>query len=134
VKVERRTQLSVYLENRVGALADLCKVIEDRAINLLGVCAIDTIEEAVLRIVPADETSAKATLTDLGFHVIETQILVLELPNVPGATGKMATALADAGINIDYIYASAHPSEPKTILILRTQKTDDAERGLSKDG
>jgi len=129
--VRRHTQLSVYLENRVGALAELCRAIEAQAINLLAICAIDTIEEAVLRIVPEDASGAKRVLEGLGFRVIETEVLVVELANAPGATGKMAARLSDRGINIDYIYASAHPDEGKAILILRTHQIDDAERMLS---
>ena len=50
--VQLTKQYSVFLENRVGALAELCQLISDEAINLYAICAIDTIEEAVLRIVP----------------------------------------------------------------------------------
>ena len=42
------TQLSVYLENRVGALAELCKLIAEHSINLFAICAVDTVEEAVV--------------------------------------------------------------------------------------
>jgi hypothetical protein len=52
----------VYLENRVGALAEICGVIAEQSINLLGLCAIDTVEEAVLRMVPADEALARRAL------------------------------------------------------------------------
>lgn len=131
MKVQRRKQLSVYLENRAGALADLCNIISDKAINLLGICAIDTVEEAVLRIVPADPAAAKAALEAKGHRVIETEVLLVELPNVPGATGKMAASLAAQGVNIDYIYASAHGEEKKTVLVLRTYKIKEAEAILA---
>ena len=131
MKFSRCTQLSVFLENRIGALADLCKVIEQKKINLIAICAIDTIEEAVLRIVPEDHEKTKEALEVLSMHVIETEVLVIELPNIPGATGNVATLLADAGINIDYIYASAHPEESKAVLILRTQSLEEAVKVLS---
>jgi hypothetical protein len=131
VKFSRYSQLSVYLENRAGALADLCKVIEQQSINLIAICAIDTIEEAVLRIVPEDHEKTKKALQALSMHVIETEVLAIELPNVPGATGNVASLLAEAGINIDYIYASAHPEEAKAILILRTQSLEEAVKVLS---
>lgn len=131
MKVQRKKQLSVYLENRAGALADLCNIISDKAINLYGICAIDTIEEAVLRIVPTDAAAARAALEAKGHRIIETEVLLVELPNVPGATGKMASSLAAKGVNIDYIYASAHEGESKTVLILRTQKLAEAEEILA---
>jgi hypothetical protein len=128
--VKRCKQFSVFLENRVGALAEICKLISDRSINLLAICAIDTVEEAVLRIVAEDERGTLDTLRRAGFRVVETEVFLVELDNVPGATGRMATQLATGGINIDYIYASAHPEGPKAYLILRTHQMAEAERVL----
>ena len=131
MRVERKTQLSVYLENRVGALADLCELIAAHQINLLAVCAIDTVEEAVLRILPADAAAARAALEAAGFRVVTTEILLVELSNAPGATGGMAARLARGGVNIDYIYATAHPDERRSLLVLRTHQMADAERILA---
>ncbi len=123
-------QYSVFLENKVGALAELCKLISDKSINLLAICAIDTVEEAVLRIVAEDEARTLQILKSAGFRVVETDILLVELDNSPGATGKMATLLAEASINIDYIYASAHPAGKKAYLVLRTHQMDQALKVL----
>ncbi len=130
MKAKRCKQFSVFLENRVGALAEICKLISDRSINLLAICAIDTVEEAVLRIVAEDEAGTLDTLRRAGFHVVETEVFLVELDNVPGATGTMATQLATGGVNIDYIYASAHPEGPKAYLVLRTHQMAEAERVL----
>ncbi|MBC8245950.1 MAG: ACT domain-containing protein [Deltaproteobacteria bacterium] len=130
MKFNRCAQLSVYLENRVGALADICKIIEQKSINLIAICAIDTVDEAVLRIVPEDHEKTRDALTALSMHVIETEVLAIEIPNIPGATGKVASLLAEAGINIDYIYSAAHPEVTKATLILRTHSIDEAEKVL----
>ena len=133
MKVQRSQQLSIYLENRVGALAEICQIIAEKSINLIAICAIDTVEEAVLRMVPEDGPAARAALESKGFRVIETSVLAIELPNVPGATGRAASDLAAAGINVDYIYASAHPEGGKAILVLRTHQIDQAESALLND-
>ena len=70
MKFDRCMQLSVYLENRVGALADICKIIEQKRINLIAICAIDTVDEAVLRIVPEDHLKTRDALTALSMHLI----------------------------------------------------------------
>ena len=127
MNVSRMTQLTVYLENRIGALSEICRVIEKKKINLLAICAIDMVEEAVLRIVPEDQKNAAEALKEIGMHVLDTEVLAVELPNVPGATGRMASLLSNQGINIDYIYASAHPEEGKAVLILRTHELKRAE-------
>lgn len=130
MNLRRCKQFSIFLENRVGALAELCELISDRSINLLAICAIDTVEEAVLRIVAEDEAGTLETLRRAGFRLVETEVFLVELDNVPGATGRMATQLAKARINIDYIYASAHPEGPKAYLVLRTHQMAEAEKVL----
>ena len=130
MEVKKCRQFSVFLENKIGALAELCKLVSDRSINLLAICAIDTVEEAVLRIVAENETDTLEILKEAGFHPVETEVFLVELDNVPGATGKMATQLANAGINIDYIYASAHPTGRKAYLVLRTYQVAEAEKVL----
>ena len=127
-----RKQYSVYLENRVGALAEICELISQESINLLAVCAIDTVEEAVLRIVAEDDAGALDVLKKAQFRVVETEILMIELANMPGATGHVVSALATAGVNIDYIYASAHPDAGKACLVLRTHHMDAAESILQQ--
>ena len=128
--LKRRGQLSVYLENRVGALAEVCALIERERINLVAICAIDTVEEAVLRIVPEQPERAAQRLSEHGFNVIATEILAVELENHPGAMGRVARILADRGINIDYLYASSHPAAERTLLVLRTHQLEDAENTL----
>ena len=130
MRIKKCKQYSVFLENRVGALAELCQLISDRSVNLLAICAIDTVEEAVLRIVAEDEVKTLEALKGAGFRVVQTEVFLVELDNVPGATGSMATRLAKAGINIDYIYASAHPQGPKAYLVLRTHQMTEAEKVL----
>lgn len=131
MRFERCVQISVYLENRVGALSEICKIIEQEQINLIAICAIDTIEEAVLRVVPENHPKTIEALKETHMHLIETEVLCIDLPNTPGATGRVAALLAGNGINIDYIYASAHPEMSKASLILRTNEIDQAEKVLT---
>jgi hypothetical protein len=130
MKAKKCKQFSVFLENRVGALAEICKLISDNSINLLAICAVDTVEEAVLRIVAEDENGTLKALKKAKFNPVATEVFLIELDNIPGATGRVATQLAAAGINIDYIYASAHPSGEKSYLVLRTHQVAEAEKVL----
>lgn len=130
MKAKKCRQFSVFLENKVGALAEICKLISDNSINLLAICAVDTVEEAVLRIVSDDESGTLSALQKAGFRPVATEVFLIELDNTPGATGRMATQLAKAGINIDYIYASAHPEGKKAYLVLRTHQVAEADKVL----
>jgi hypothetical protein len=120
-------QYSVFLENRVGALAEICRLISDKSINLYAICAIDTVEEAILRIVPEKGRETLSALREAGFQVIETDVFLVTIGNVPGATGNVAALLAENGINIDYIYASVHGDNNKTCLVLKVQQIEETE-------
>ena len=134
MQVRKCKQFSVFLENRVGMLARVCKLISDGSINLFAVCAVDTVEEAVLRLVAEDEEGTLQVLEKAGFRPVTTDVFLVELDNVPGATGRLATRLADSGINIDYVYASAHPSGGKAYLVVRTHQVKEAEKVLKGAG
>lgn len=126
-------QYSIFLENRVGALAEVCRLIADKKINLHAICAIDTIEESILRIVPEKGDETAALLKSAGFRVIESEVILVELENRPGATGDMANILSNAGINISYVYASADTHCKKSTLILRVTMMDEALKVLRED-
>ncbi len=129
--IERRTQLSVYLENRPGALAEVSRLIDERQINLIAICAIDTVEEAVLRMVPADAARAQQALDDANIRALATEVLLVELDNDPGAMTRVAGKLAAGNVNIDYVYASAHPDCERVLLVLRTHQMDEAQSVLA---
>jgi len=125
-------QYSVFLENRAGALAELCKLISDRSLNLYAICAIDTVEEAVLRVVPEKGPETLEALKSGGFRVIETEVFLITIENIPGATGGVANLLAEGGINIDYIYSSVHPDNQKTYLVLKAQQISETAHLLER--
>lgn len=131
MKIDLNKQYSVFLENRAGALAEVCRIIADKKINLHAICAIDTIEEAVLRLVPEKGPETRELLVEAGFRVIESDIILVELENEPGATGNMATRLSEAGINIDYVYASTNQECGKATLVLRVHQIEEAMNVLS---
>ena len=126
MKTDLCKQYSIFLENRVGALAEVCRIIADEKINLHAICAIDTIEESILRIVPEKGPAAAKILRDAGFRIIESEVILVELENTPGATGDVATKLSEAGINISYVYASANSRCMQSTLVLRVQLIEKA--------
>lgn len=133
MRIDRSKQYSVFLENRVGALAEVCRIIADRSVNLRAICAIDTIEESILRLVPEPGSEIGALLAEAGFRCIESEVVLVELSNEPGATGIMATRLSAAGINISYVYASTHPECGRATLVLRVSEPEEALRVLQED-
>src|SRR5438093_786892 len=110
-------QLSIFLENKPGALARLCKSFSEENINIEGMSVSDGVDYAVVRLVTSDSKRACHLLESAGVLVVETDVLALTLPDHPGELAKVASRLAKAEVNIDYAYGTV--AETGGTLILR---------------
>lgn len=109
-------QLSLFLINKPGVLAEVCKTLGDHDINIRGMSISDTVDHAVVRMVVNDPHKAIHVLGDHGVLVVETDVLVLELPDQPGALADVARRFAREKINIEYAYGTSDGSNPKIFL------------------
>jgi hypothetical protein len=101
-------QLSVYLENKPGVLAELCHALAADGVNLKAISISDTVDHSVVRMVVSDPAKAIHILGERGALVIETDILALELVDKPGTLAEAAKKLGKAKVNIEYAYGSGH--------------------------
>ena len=108
-KCEQVEQLTVFLENRPGILADLCAHLSDRRISIRAMAVLDNTDAGTARLVVDDPELAKNILSEVGVAYTSARCLALEMPNHPGGFAGIARTLSLAGINIDFIYASAAP-------------------------
>ena len=108
-KCEQVEQLTVFLENRPGILADLCAHLSDRRISIRAMAVLDNTDAGTARLVVDDPELAKNILSEAGVAYTSARCLALEMPNHPGGFAGIARTLSLAGINIDFIYASAVP-------------------------
>lgn len=97
-------QLSVFLENRVGQLLRLTRLFEAEPLSILALSVEGSIDCAIVRLLVNEPDLAHDMLTDNGFAVTETEVLVVELP--PGRRGILAVcaALISGEVNINYLY------------------------------
>jgi hypothetical protein len=100
--------LTVILENRPGALADMGEALGKNGINMEGLCGFPLKGEGIVHILVEEETTAQYVLESAGFEVRAIrEVLVLDIGNVvgkPGTGGKLARNIGNVGINIDLIY------------------------------
>lgn len=128
VKCEQVEQISVFLQNRPGILADLCAHLSDHRVNIRAVAVLDNTDTGTVRLVADDPELAKQVLSNAGVNYATGKCLALEMPNDPGGFAEIARALSLAGINIDYIYASAIPGNVSALGIFHVS---DLERALT---
>lgn len=123
-------QLSVFLENRPGVLAEVCKALVEKNVNIIGFSVSDTVDYAVVRLVVDDATTAMHVLGEGGALVVETDVLALKMENSPGALQKVAERLAHAQVNIEYAYGSGDGDEG--LVFIRVSDAAKAEASLEE--
>ena len=123
------SQLSVFVENRPGHLADTLDVLARGAVNVLSFTIADTADYGILRIVVDDPPRAKQLLTESGYAVVEHCVVCAVLPDEPGGLAKVARVVADSGIDIEYVYLGADDS-----LLLRSEEISRLEKVLVAQG
>jgi hypothetical protein len=117
-------QLSLFLVNKPGVLADVCQTLADHKINIRGLSVSDTVDHAVVRMIVDDPIAAIHILGEHGVLVVETDVLALEVDDQPGALAKVARKFARAKINIEYAYGTADSGQARIYM-----RVSDARKG-----
>lgn len=127
-------QVSVLLENRTGRLAELTKVLGDHQIDIKGVCVADTVDFGILRLIVSAPEQAKEALRASGFTASVTEVIAVELSDVPGGLHEVLETLRQAGIGIDYIYSINKIGGGRAGLIIKVSDPEGAAKVLSQNG
>jgi hypothetical protein len=131
MKVE---QISVFLENKSGRLAEVTGILARAGINIRTLSLADTADFGILRLIVDRTERANGVLRETGFTVAKTEVIALEVPDVPGGLARILSVLDGAGINVEYMYAFARQSADKAIVIFRFDELDKAIRVLLDAG
>jgi len=130
LSVESATQLAVFLANRPGALARVCEALAKAGININALATSDTVDHTVLRMVVSDPTKALMLLGEAGVLALETEVLMIETANEPGVLAQIAERLADADVNIEYVYLAGDRRAEKGLIVLRPSDIEKAQGAL----
>ncbi len=125
-------QLAIFLENKPGALAAVCNALARAKINIFGLTVSDTTDHSVVRMVLSNTERALGIFEEHGSLVVESDVLMIQNDNKPGSLTRIAIALSEKKINIDYGYLASMPSAKKGLLILRVADPKKALNILKK--
>ena len=120
-------QISVFLENKSGRLADVTKALADGEINLRAMTIADTADFGILRLIVNNPEKAAKILEDNGFTIRITKVLGIEIEDKPGGLHKIMELFKENGLNIEYLYASLENKNNKAVVIF---KVEDINLGL----
>ena len=116
-------QVSVFLENSAGRLQSALKVLKNENINIVSLSLADTNDYGMLRMIVSDAARAKDALKAAGLSAHLTDVLAIKLPHTVGSLEHVLSDVADAGINVEYMYALSTKDENACIVI----KPENAE-------
>jgi hypothetical protein len=126
-------QLSVFIENKSGRLAEVTRLLGTNNINIRALSLADTSDFGILRIIVNDVDKAYKILKDEKFTVSETEVLAVEVPDVPNGLYGILKMLYDNKINVEYMYAFVEKASEKAIMVFRFENTDKAIETLKKN-
>ena len=124
-------QITVFLENVPGRLATLCNTLDERGVNLQAMTTSEASEYGVGRMIGDDVDAATEALrqVDLPFSTVD--VLGVEVSDEPGALGKVAVRLAEAGLNVDYAYVTVASQSGNALCVFKVADPRKAEAMLT---
>lgn len=131
MKMQLTHQLALFLDNRPGTLARLCEALAEAKINIYAISTSDTVDHSVIRMVVSDSRRALLLFEEHGTLVVESEVVMVEGDNRPGALARIAHKLADTGVNIEYCYCATPPDAKKGLLVLRVSNAKKALKVLN---
>jgi len=126
----RVTQLVITMENKPGNLAQICSELAKVAVNIAAIMA--TTEGAIgqVRIVATPLPAAKKVLDSLKMSYDEQDAVAIHVTDRPGALGRATRKLADAGINIHYVYGSIVKDATRALIVVGVSEPEKAAKLL----
>ena len=121
-------QLTVMLDNKRGALAEICSKLAEKAVNILGLSVPVQAGKAPVRIVVNRAEAAKKVFDDLGLKYSEEEVVAAHLSDRPGALGKLTRKLADHNVDVKYAYGSISRGAKRALIILAVSDPVAASR------
>ncbi|WP_048204991.1 ACT domain-containing protein [Methanococcoides methylutens] len=122
-------QISLFAENKPGRLANIAEKFKEAGINIRAFTIAEAGDFGIIRMVVDEPDMAHKVLHDAGFTVSETNVLGVEMEDIPGQLAMIADVLSEKNINIDYAYAFVTKTE-KAFLIVRVNDIRGAVKAL----
>jgi hypothetical protein len=128
----RVEQISVFLENKAGRLAEVTRVLSEAGINIRALSLADTSDFGILRLIVNDNDKAKTTLKEHGFTVQKTDVVAVEVEDRPGGLNRILGILSQQEINVEYMYAFVQRGGKDAVMIFRFDDINTAVRLLQE--
>ena len=120
------TQISIFLENRAGRLAEVTRILGEGGVNIRALSLADTSDFGILRLIVDKTEAAIEALRKKGFTASLTDVVAVEVEDCPGGLAKVLTALRKGEVNVEYMYAFVEKVTEKALLVFRFEEPERA--------
>ena len=127
------TQLSIFLENRLGRLLEVVSLLGENNINIRALSLADKANYGILRIIVDKRKQAIGILKGNNFSVNETNVIAAEVEDKPGGLASVLKIFVENGINVEYMYAFVEKAGEKAIVVFRVENPAKGEEILKKN-
>ena len=127
-------QLTIFVENKQGSLVDITDTLAQNNVNLRALSIADTQDFGLLRLIVNDNDTALSALSDKGYVLKVTEVVGVKIGDAPGKLSKALSVLAEAGVNVEYLYAFMARTEKHAYVVLRPTDNAAAETALEVAG
>lgn len=127
-------QVSVFVENKSGRLADITEVLSKNNINLRALSIADTTDFGILRLIVDNPKATELILAENGFTATLTKVIGVRVPDTPGGLSVVLRLLSDGNVGLEYMYAFIGKEDERASVILRVDNEEKAEQILSSNG
>jgi hypothetical protein len=125
-------QISIFVENKPGSLADVTKVLGEKNINIRALSMVGIGDFGIIRLIVDTPEKANDILQKEGFTVGSTDAIAIEMKDEPGSLAEIAEIFRKNGITLEYAYAFVAKTGEKAILIARVDDIEKSENALKK--
>lgn len=127
-------QISVFLENRAGQLAEITKDLAEHGVDLRAISIAETADYGVLRLIVDDSAKATVVLQDHNYVYSMTPVVVVSVADAPGGLAPVLGMLAEAQISIEYMYSLFTHQDGKAYMVFRTSDEKTFVERLAANG
>lgn len=127
-------QLSVFVENKDGRLAEITTIIAKAGIDIRALSIADTTDFGILRLVVDKPYEAEKILKTAGLTVSLTDVIAIGIPDRPGGFAETITAVANQAVAVEYMYAFISREQDRAYLIMRVADNETAIAALRAQG
>lgn len=126
-------QISVFIENTKGRLAEVCGLLGENNINIKALTIAESPEFGILRVVLDKAVEAKKILKEHNFIATSASVVAVEVSDTPGGLAKALKVLADNNINLEYMYGFVEKTSEKALMVFKFDNVEKAIDVLQKN-